>query len=115
MNANKSIQTICDKIEMVKAQLQALGEMRPGSLTRQYNVCGKPNCRCKDPEYPQRHGPYYKLSYVHQGKFTTQFIRKEALKQVRAELSNYKKFRHLSTRWISLALQLAKLKLTLLP
>ena len=67
-----------------------------------------------DPENPRRHGPYYKLSYVHQGKFTTQFIRKEALKQVRIELSNYNKFRQLSARWIDLALQLAKLKLTLL-
>ena len=51
----------------------------------------------------------------HQGKFTTQFIRKEALKQVRAELSNYKKFRRLTARWIDLALKLAKLKLSLLP
>jgi hypothetical protein len=115
MKANDSIQTICENIQTVKAQLLAVGEMRPGSLTRQYNVCGKPNCRCKDPEHPRRHGPYYKLSYAHKGKLTTQFIRKEALKQVRAELSNYKKFRRLTARWIDLALKLAKLKLTLLP
>ncbi len=115
MQTKHSIQTIGKNIQTLKAQLMALGEMRPGSLTRQYNVCGKPNCRCKDPEHPQRHGPYYKLSYAHKGKFTTQFIRKEALGQVRAELSNYKKFRRLTARWIDLALQLAKLKLTLLP
>ena len=115
MQTKQSLQTIGKNLQTVKAQLLALGEMRPGSLTRQYNVCGKPHCRCKDPKHPQRHGPYYKLSYAHQGKFTTQFIRKAALGQVRAELSNYKKFRRLTARWIDLALRLAKLKLTLLP
>jgi hypothetical protein len=115
MKTTGSVQTISKNIEAVKARLLALGEMRPGSLTRQYNVCGKPNCRCKDPEHPRRHGPYYKLSYAHKGKFTTQFIRKEALAQVRSELANYKKFRSLSAQWVDLALQLAKLKLTLLP
>jgi len=111
MKTIKAIQTLCQKIETVKAELQNLGEMRPGSLTRQYNVCGKPHCRCKDPAHPQRHGPYYKLSYVHKGKFTTQFIKKESLDQVRTELANYKKFRRLNARWVDLALQLAKLKL----
>ncbi len=115
MQTNRSIQKICKNIETVKAHLLAVGEMRPGSLTRQYNVCGKPHCRCKDPAHPQRHGPYYKLSYAHKGKFTTQFIRKEALGQVRAELPSYQVFRRLTARWIDLALQLAKLKLTLLP
>ena len=115
MQANIRIQTIDKKIETVKAELLALGEMRPGSITKQYNVCGKAHCRCKDPQNPRRHGPYYKLSYAHKGKFTTQFIRKEALAQVRTELANYKRFRQLSARLIDLSLQRAKLKLSLLP
>jgi hypothetical protein len=82
--------------------------MHPGSLPRLYDVCGKPNCRCKDPEHPRSHSPYCKLSYAHN-------IRKEALKQVRAELSNSRQFRRLTARWIDLALKPAKLKLTLLP
>ena len=115
MQTNIRVQTIGKNIETVKAELLALGEMRPGSLTRQYNVCGKAKCRCKDPENPRRHGPYYKLSYAHKGKFTTQFIRKEVLARVRAELANYKKFRRLSAQWVDLSLKLAKLKLSLLP
>jgi len=115
MKTTDRIQNIDKNIESVKADLLALGDMRPGSITRQYNVCGKANCRCKDPEHPRRHGPYYKLSYAHKGKFTTQFIRKEALAQVRTELANYKKFRQLSARLIDLSLQRAKLKLSLLP
>ena len=65
MKAQQTIQNIEQRIEALKGALAALGAMRPGSLTQQYNVCGKPHCRCKDPENPQRHGPYYQLSYVH--------------------------------------------------
>jgi hypothetical protein len=115
MKTTDPIQTLCNKIDAVKAQLLAVGAMRPGSLSRQYNVCGKAGCRCKHPTQPRRHGPYYKLSYVHQGKFTTQFIRPAALAQVRAELANYKRFRKLTARWIDLALQVAKLNLKRLP
>ena len=81
-----------------------LGEMRPGSLSQQYNVCGKPGCRCKDPKNPQRHGPYYQLSYVHQGKSTTQFIRPELRATVRTQIATFKKFRKLTDRWVDLAL-----------
>jgi hypothetical protein len=98
------------QIAQIKRQLQALGPMRPGSLSRQYNVCGKPGCRCKDPKNPRRHGPYYQLNYVFRGKKTSKFIPKEMLGRVRAELANYKNFRRLTDRWIGLALQTAETK-----
>ncbi len=85
--------------------------MRPGSLSKQSNVCGKPNCRCKDPQNPQRHGPYYQLSWVHRGKSTTQFIRPPLLPQVRAQIATHHKFRKLTEQWVSLALRLAQAKL----
>jgi hypothetical protein len=107
----KSVQKIEKKIETLKGQLVALGAMRPGSLSRQYNICGKPGCRCKDPKEPRRHGPYYQLNYVYLGKKSSQFIRQENLKQVRVELANYKKFRRLTEQWIGLALQAAQLRL----
>ena len=89
--------------------------MRPGSLSQQYNVCGKAGCRCKDPVHPQRHGPYYQLSWVHQGKSTTQFIRHSWVPQVKAQLATFKKFRQLTEQWIALALCLAKMKLQAAP
>ena len=110
MKTNQSIQNLEVRIAQVKRQLQAQGPMRPGSLSRQYNVCGKPGCRCKDPKHPRRHGPYYQLNYVYRGKKTSKFIRPEVLKQVQAELANYKKFRRLSEQWIGLALNLAQAK-----
>jgi hypothetical protein len=98
-------------INRLKSQLRELGPMRPGSLSRQYNVCGKPGCRCKDPTAPRRHGPYYQLNYVYGGKKTSEFVRPPNLQQVRLQLANYKRFRRLTDQWVGSALKLARLEL----
>ena len=110
MKKSITLQAIDEKILQLKTQLLHLGPLHPGSLSRQYNVCGKPDCRCKDPKHPRRHGPYYQLNYVYRGKKTSKFIRREVLQQVRAELANYKRFRRLTEQWIGLALNLAQAK-----
>jgi len=99
------------RIARIKEELQTIGDMRPGSLNKQFTVCGKTGCRCVDPDHPQKHGPYYQLSYVHNGKHTTQFIGKESVDNVREQLENYKKFRELTNEWVDLALTFAKEKL----
>ena len=112
MKAKKSAprQKLQQRINRLKSQLRALGPMRPGSLSRQYNVCGKPGCRCKDPKNPRRHGPYYKVSYVYRGRFSSLFVPRDQAKAVRAELANYKRFRELTEKWVGLSLRLAKEK-----
>jgi hypothetical protein len=110
MNTTQTIKALETQIAQIKAQLQNHGPMRPGSLSRQYNVCGKAGCRCKDPRHPRRHGPYYQLNYVYRGKKTSKFIRREMLRQVRTELANYKRFRRLTEQWIGLALQVVQAK-----
>lgn len=98
------------KIEDVKRRLAELGELRPGSLSTQYNVCGSPGCRCKDSP-PKKHGPYYQLSYTRKGKSGTRFIRKEHLASIRQQLKNYARMRALVDRWIELATKLSDLRL----
>lgn len=110
MKTTQKVEKLESQIAQIKTQLQKHGAMRPGSLSRQYNVCGKPGCRCKSPKRPRRHGPYYQLNYVYRGKKTSQFIRREILSQVRTELVNFKQFRRLTQQWIGLALQLAHAK-----
>ena len=66
------------QIEKVKTQLGALGDLRPGSLSTQYNVCGTPGCRCKATP-PAKHGPYYQVSFTRKGKSSSKFVRKEDL------------------------------------
>jgi len=111
MKMASQVQELEARIGKIQAQLATLGEMRPGSLSQQYNVCGNPRCRCKDPENPQRHGPYYQLSWVHRGKSTTQFIRRPLVPLVQAQLATYKRFRQLTEQWVELALEAAKMKL----
>ncbi len=102
--------SLAAKIDEVKRQLAALGEMRPGSLSTQYNVCGSPGCRCKASP-PKKHGPYYQVSYTRKGKSGTRFVRKEELPVVRQQLKNYTRMRTLVDRWVELATQLADLRL----
>jgi len=99
------------RVKKIKNQLSKIGEMRPGSMNKQFTVCGKSGCACQDPKEPKRHGPYYQLSYVHQGKSTTQFIQKELLPTVERQLKNFKMFKLLTTEWVDLALTVAKEKL----
>lgn len=100
-----------NRIGRIKDELAQITEMRPGSLSRQYNVCGVKGCRCKDAKNPKRHGPYMQLSYVHRGKSTTRFIRPHQVKEVRAQTAAYKRFRRLIDDWVHLALEHAQLKL----
>jgi hypothetical protein len=101
------------RIQRIKAELGEIPEMRPGSLSRQYNVCGVKGCRCKDAKNPRKHGPYTQLSYVHRGKHTTRFIRPHQVKEVRSQVAAYKRFRKLVDDWIYLAIEQAQLKLEL--
>lgn len=99
------------QIETLKTELLKIGEMRPGSLSTQYSACQKPGCKCVDPVKPQKHGPFYQLSYSHRGKSTTQFVRPQFVPVVRRQLATYKKFKRLTEQWVALALELSKLKM----
>ena len=97
------------RIARIKTALAALGALRPGSLSAQYNVCGKPGCRCKtDP--PQKHGPYYQVSFTWQGKSHSEFVRREDLATVRQQVGTYQRLRSLVDTWIATALELAQLQ-----
>ena len=84
--------------------------MRPGTLSQQYNVCGNPTCRCKNPENPQKHGPYYQLSYTRHKKSKTEFVKKERVATVKQQIKNYKRFVLLTEEWIDLSIEIAQLK-----
>jgi len=104
----KSIKEIEQRIVEIKNEIANLGEMRNGSLTEQYNVCGNANCKCKDPDNPQKHGPYYQLSYSRYRKSTSQFVRVEDVEVVRQQLLDYKTFMRLKDEWIDCSIKLAK-------
>lgn len=96
------------RIEQIQAQLAELGPMHPGSLSEQYNICGTPGCQCKDPHQPQKHGPYYQLSYTWRGKSTTRFVRPDQVAAIGEKVANYKRFRALIQEWVDLAVELER-------
>ncbi len=105
-----SISKIERRIEAIKRRLTKLGPMHPGSLSEQYNVCGKPRCRCKDPKKPRRHGPYYQLSFTWRGKSTSRFVRPERVTEIRHKIENYKRFGELVNEWVDLAVELERVE-----
>jgi len=105
MNTPAQIQR---KIRRLQRQLADLGSMHPGSLSAQYSVCGKADCRCKAPRDPQKHGPYSQLSFTWRGKSSTRFVRPEQLQPMREKVANYKHFRELTDEWVDLAVELER-------
>jgi len=103
------MQEIDEKILHLKNQLMTLGPLHPGSLSRQYQVCGRPGCKCVDRQKPRPHGPYTKLTYVYHGKFTCRFVRAGSVQEVAAMVATFKTLRKLTDEWIGLAIQRAQL------
>ena len=89
----KSLEIIDGQIERVQKAMAKLGPMRPGTLTRQYR---KPQ---------RREGGFWQLSYTHQMKSRTEYVREEEVDVVREEVAQFRKFKKLTARWVELALR----------
>lgn len=98
---NERLQAIQNRITTIKQELLTIGPMRPGSLTRQF----------KDPK--NRSGAYYQLSYTHQMKSRTDYVAREGLRELRQQIRNYKRFKSLTTEWVSLGIEHSRLQLKL--
>ena len=99
-----------DQIRKLKEEMVSLGRLRPGSLSKQYNVCGKVDCRCKETP-PRKHGPYYQLSFTRRGKSTTRFVRRGHVTAIKEELRNHKRLRKMVDKWIELAIRLSEMRM----
>jgi hypothetical protein len=99
MENQQQIQIISDKIDKIKVDLQTIGPMRPGSINEQF----------KDPK--EKKGSYHQLNYTHKMKTHTDYIRKANLEMTREEVSEYQRFKELTEHWITLSIELSKLKL----
>lgn len=81
--------------ERVRAELAAIGDFRPGSLSAVMRRCGKLNCACARPDHPG-HGPQHLLTRTVGGKTRTVHLRPgPELDKARVEVGNYKRFRTL--------------------
>ncbi|MFT5405429.1 MAG: hypothetical protein ACI9DF_004278, partial [Verrucomicrobiales bacterium] len=56
-------------------------------------------------------GVYYQLSYTHKMRSRTEHVRPEHLKELRAEIAEYKKFKQWTGELIDLSIELSKWKI----
>ena len=89
------------RIDRIKAELTEIGDMRPGSLSRQY----------KDPQTGS--GSYYQLSYTLDMKSRTEYIRRECVNDIRRQIRNYKRFKKLCAKWVALSIERSRLAMKL--
>lgn len=61
------------------------------SLRRHGNVCGRPNCSCKNPSNPKLHGPYDYLSHRYKDKTQSIFLTAKKLAYAREGIVNYRR------------------------
>ena len=97
----KRLTQIERRIAKIKLALAEIGDMRPGSLTRQY----------KDPK--TQSGPYYQLSYTLDMKSRTEYIRRDCVDDIRHQISEYKRFKTLTAEWVALGIEHSRLAMKL--
>lgn len=96
----KKLTTIENRISRIKKSLQDIGEMRPGSLSQQSHD-------------PEKRRVYWQLSYTHKMRSRSEYIRDQFVEDTKTQIKNYKQFRSLMEQWIDLAVEHAKLKMSL--
>ncbi len=95
--SQKRIQQIEKRIDRIKEELQKIGPMRPGSLTRQY----------RDPKNGT--GAFWQISYTRQMKSRTEYVRKEWVAAIRKQIATRKRFKRLLDQWVDLCIEQSQL------
>src|ERR1700674_3764483 len=100
------LQALLLQRDQLKAQLAAIGEMRPGSLVPRFRKCGKPSCHCAK-KGAQGHGPSFSLTHPVAGKTVTRIIPAgPVVEQTRQQLDEYHRFRQLVQQLIAVSEQI---------
>ena len=64
-----------------------------GILVDRYIRCGKPNCKCNDAEFPEKHGPYPNIQYYdNKGKLRNLYIKKSQKEEYELKLKQSEEF-----------------------
>jgi len=90
---------ISEQVKKIKEELNEIGAMRPGTLSRQYKL-------------PQKKvGFYWQLSYTRKMKSHTEYIRSPFVQEIRQQIVAYRRFKKLMDRWVDLAIEESRLKM----
>jgi hypothetical protein len=97
--ATTRIEQIYSCIERIKAELAAIDEMRPGSVSKHF----------KEPDLERE--AYYQLNYSQGGRSRTEYVAPAFLRDVRRQIGNYKRFKALTAEWIERSIEQSRLKI----
>jgi len=84
--------TVPSDVLTLSERLAEAKPMRRGSLSERYVKCSKPDCPCCENE-EARHGPYYSVSRVVNGKTQSRWLNAEQAKIVRWQVEQGQEFR----------------------
>src|SRR5215469_10344749 len=85
-----------------------LPDFRSGSITATRGTCGKPTCRCHQPNQPG-HGPNFRLTRKVKGKTVTEtFATPAALHKAQREVEAYHRFRQLAQALLEINEQICR-------
>ena len=92
------------------AEIQQLGDFRPGSITPTRGTCGTPGCHCHR-RGDAGHGPNLRLTYKVNGKTVTEtFSTPEAQRKAEREVSAFRQFQKLTRDLIELNEKICRLR-----
>ena len=94
----------------INDQISQLGDFRAGSISAIVRGCGKPGCRCAQPDDPG-HGPNLRLTYKVNGKTYSESIPNfAARRKAQREISEFRKFQQLCRELIAVNAKLCRLR-----
>jgi hypothetical protein len=93
---SESLNALEQQRSAILSRIVDLGDFRSGSITAISGRCGKPECRCHQPDQPA-HGPNFRLTRKVKGKSVTETFPSPAdLRKAQREVEAFQRFRELS-------------------
>lgn len=93
---SNTLNTLEQQRAALLSRIVDLGDFRSGSITAISGRCGKPECRCHQPNQPG-HGPNFRLTRKVEGKTVSEtFASPAELRKAQREVEAFHRFRQLS-------------------
>jgi uncharacterized protein DUF6788 len=91
-------------------ELAQLGDFRAGSITALVRRCGKPSCRCSQPDDPG-HGPNLRLTYKLNGKTRSESLPNQAaVHKAQEQIDEFRKFQLWSREFVEVNAKICRLR-----
>ncbi len=87
------------RTQKIRAALNALGLVCPGSLHTRTKTCGQPSCKCTT-DQSARHGPYHEWTRYVDGRLVHRNVTPEQARIIARAIADYRKAERLLARWV---------------